>query len=207
MLLPFHLYLMMPSLPAAVAAAFSAAKLALLLLPLLLLLLTALPPLPTALPQLPYEFSIILFLSNFTHLFLLFYPHHQELIGCDYGGLLSYFLHWSWHRCRRRCCCCRCCWRRCRRHRCRSCRMNFLLFFLSNFTHLFLLFYPHRQEMIGCDYGGGVLLLAWFGWVAELFAAGCGLPWGNLVVWWAFNRWWFGMVLMALGSGVGEISI
>ena len=110
----------MPSLPADVAVVFSAAKLTplplptpLLLLPLLLtalprLLPTALPPLPTALPQLPYEFSIILFLYNF--------------------------------------------------------------------THLFLLFYPHRQEMIGCDYGGGVLLLAWFGWVAELFAAGWGLP-------------------------------
>jgi hypothetical protein len=93
---------MMPSLPADVAVVFSAAKLTPLPMPLLLPLLltalprllpTALPPLPTALPQLPYEFSIILFLSNFTHLFLLFYPHHQELIGCDYGGLLSYFLH------------------------------------------------------------------------------------------------------------------
>jgi hypothetical protein len=95
-----------------VAVVFSAAKLTPLPTPLLLLplLLTALPLLPTALPQLPYEFSIILFLSNFTHLFLLFSPHHQELI------------------------------------------------------------------VIGCDYGGGVLLLAWFGWVAELFAAGWGLP-------------------------------
>jgi hypothetical protein len=53
---------------------------------------------------------------------------------------------------------------------------EFSIIFLSNFTHLFLLFYLHRQEMIGCDYGGGVLLLAWFGWVAELFAAGWGLP-------------------------------
>jgi len=78
---------MMPSLPAAVAAVFSAAKLTplptpLLLLPPLPLLLTAsptalptaLPPLPTALPQLPYQFSIIiLFSSNFTHLFLSFF--------------------------------------------------------------------------------------------------------------------------------------
>jgi len=109
-LLPRRLHPMMPSLPADVAVVFSAAKLTPLPMPLLLPLLpllpllltalprllpTALPPLPTALPQLPYEFSIILFLSNFTHLFLLFYPHHQELIGCDYGGLLSYFLRRS----------------------------------------------------------------------------------------------------------------
>ena len=99
----------MPSLPAAVAAVFSATKLTplptpLLLLPLLLMALpTALPPLrplPTALPQLPYQFSIILFLSNFTHLFLSFFiSHHQELIGCDYSGGVardSIAIRWRW---------------------------------------------------------------------------------------------------------------